>query len=131
MNELLAGRLYIDIHTADNPEGEIRGNVMPVILFSSSLSGDNIPTPVTTSAHGTGFFFYAGENERLFGYSINVEGLTPTAAHFHQGAAGIAGSILIPVELVNNQANMGFNNEPVIVENSFVNDLLMGNVYLN
>ncbi|MCH8288765.1 MAG: CHRD domain-containing protein [Candidatus Marinimicrobia bacterium] len=131
MNELLAGRLYINIHTASNPEGEIRGNVMPVILFSSSLSGENVPTPVTTSAHGTGFFFYAGENERIFGYSINVEGLTPTGAHFHQGAVGVTGSILIPVELVDNHAGVGFTSEPLVVENSFVNDLLMGNVYLN
>jgi len=131
VTELLAGRLYINIHTSGNPDGEIRGNVISIILFSSSLSGDNVPTPVTTSATGTGFFFYAGENERLFGYSINVEGLTPTASHFHQGAAGEIGSILIPVDLVDNHADSGFSNEPVHIEDSVVTDLLMGNVYLN
>ena len=131
VNELLAGRLYINIHTESNLEGEIRGNVIPIILFSSSLSGDNEVPSVTTSAHGTGFFFYAGENERLFGYSINVEGLIPTGADFHKGAAGESGDILIPVELVDSHADMGFDDEPVHVEDSFVNDLLMGNVYLN
>ena len=131
VTELLAGRLYINIHTESYPAGEIRGNVIPIVLFSSSLSGDNVPTPVTTSAHGTGFFFYAGENERLFGYSINVEGLIPTAAHFHQGGVGDTGSVLIPVELVDNHADSGFTNEPVHVEESFITDLLAGNVYLN
>jgi len=119
VNELLAGRLYINIRTESYSDGEIRGNVIPIILFSSSLSGENVPTPVTTSAHGTGFFFYAGENERLFGYSINVEGLTPTGADFNQGAAGETGSVLIPVELVDNHADMGFDDEPVHVEDSF------------
>ncbi|MCH7496110.1 MAG: CHRD domain-containing protein, partial [Candidatus Marinimicrobia bacterium] len=42
LDELLAGRIYVNVHTSANPGGEIRGNINLIVPFKASLSGDNI-----------------------------------------------------------------------------------------
>jgi hypothetical protein len=83
---ILAGRTYANIHTGANGGGEIRGQIAP-LKFTAGLNGANErPTPVTTSATGTGNFTLLG-NE-LF-VDVSYTGLQGTAnnAHIHGPAA--------------------------------------------
>jgi len=90
---LLHGHTYMNIHTGNNPSGEIRGQVAPV-LWDTTLSGAaERPTPVTTAATGYGDFWLIG-NEIT--YDVDYSDLpTPAqAAHLHgpataEDAAGV------------------------------------------
>src|SRR4030095_3029455 len=49
---LLAGQTYINVQTQSHPDGEIRGQVSPIIL-KASLSGQaERPVPLNTDATG-------------------------------------------------------------------------------
>ena len=48
---ILSGRTYINVHTQQNPNGEIRGQLGPISL-RAVLSGDNEVPPVTSPAAG-------------------------------------------------------------------------------
>ncbi|WP_310394547.1 CHRD domain-containing protein [Hymenobacter sp.] len=52
------------------------------------------PAPVTTSASGTFVGTYDSKTSDLT-YTITFTGLTPTNAHIHTGAPGIAGPVTI------------------------------------
>ncbi|MGH7454394.1 MAG: CHRD domain-containing protein, partial [bacterium] len=58
VRELLSGRLYVNLHTAANPGGEIRGQVLVDygIGLTAKLDGAQEVPPVTTTGTGTGSF---------------------------------------------------------------------------
>ena len=133
VTELMAGRIYLNIHTADNPEGEIRGNVDGFPVGVAILSGDNVIPPVTTDAQGTGVFVISGGQRQLL-YSITVAGLTTTSSHFHGGAVGVNGPVLIPFEMVSNHVDSGFapgEPPPQELSGSLITELILGNLYVN
>ena len=59
------------------------------------LSGANEVPPVQTSASGTASVRVSGDG--AVEVKVNVSGMTPTAAHIHQGAAGANGPVIVPL----------------------------------
>jgi len=59
-----------------------------------SLSGSNEVPPVTTTATGTGTVTIGAD--RSVSAKITVSGMTATAAHIHEGAAGANGPVIVP-----------------------------------
>lgn len=93
------GQTYFNLHTAANPGGEIRGNlVKSAEAFESTLDGSQEVPPVTTSASGSGLVVIASDAARLT-YRVSYSGLSGalSAAHIHLGAPGVAGGILFPL----------------------------------
>ncbi len=93
------GQTYLNLHTAANPGGEIRGNLVGTAeAFESSLDGAQEVPPVTTSATGSGLLVISSDAARLT-YRVSYDGLSGalSAAHIHLGAAGVAGGILFPL----------------------------------
>jgi hypothetical protein len=80
------GQAYVNFHTAANPGGEIRGQILPkatAIPMTAFVSGPNErPTPLTNSATGRGIFSLEGDR---LAFVITYEGLSgpATAAHLH------------------------------------------------
>ncbi|MCW5559847.1 MAG: CHRD domain-containing protein, partial [Verrucomicrobiae bacterium] len=80
------GLTYVNVHTPDNPAGEIRGQILPhltAIPFTAALVGDaERPNPVTTAATGSAIFMLEGG---VLNFSLRYEGLSgpATAAHIH------------------------------------------------
>ena len=97
-DSLANNRMYLNIHTTANPNGEIRGQVLYAgdgIGFDGIINGaQEAPTPVTTTAMGA-LAANIRPNLDTLDYVIQVNGLTPTAGHFHGGVAGAAGSVLV------------------------------------
>jgi len=131
--ELLAGNLYMNIHTTANPGGELRGqvNLSAGSGFHSSLDGDQENPPVTTLAMGTGSLTLTDAGLE---FSVTVEGLTFTAAHFHNGAVGVNGGVVrtITDDFVGNTASglwTSTDAEPLTPE--LIAELLAGNIYFN
>ena len=93
--DIRSGNIYLNVHTDQYPNGEIRGQVIPIATFTAAVSSKNEVPATSTSAEGTGFVGAFGEQSQefpLFGEFV-VEGLTGpiTMAHIHRGAVGTNG----------------------------------------
>jgi glucose/arabinose dehydrogenase/plastocyanin len=83
------GQAYVNFHTAANPGGEIRGQILPkatAIPMTAFVSGPNErPTPLTNSATGRGIFSLEGDR---LAFVITYEGLSGPR---HRGAPARTG----------------------------------------
>jgi hypothetical protein len=61
-----------------------------------ALSGANEVPPVTTSATGTATVTI--KDDRSVTVAVTTSGITPTASHIHEGAAGTNGPVIVPFE---------------------------------
>jgi len=62
---------------------------------TSELAGSAEVPPVSTKASGKSTITVA--DDKSVSGSVMVDGMTPTAAHIHQGAAGANGPVIIPL----------------------------------
>lgn len=133
--DLFAGNLYVNFHTAANPGGEIRGQVLGLTgdAFRAKLTGAQEPGGVTTSADGTGSFSLStSDMSRGLSYSITVEGLEIMAAHFHRGAAGVNGPVVRDLNFVGHTATGTWTDtDGQALSEELLNELLAGNIYVN
>ena len=60
-----------------------------------NLTGSNEVPPVQTAASATGTVSVG--SDKMVKVDIKVSGMTPTAAHIHEGAAGANGPVLVPL----------------------------------
>ena len=133
LSELLRGRLYVNVHTAANAGGEIRGQVIltSAIMFEANLRGNQENPAVTTTASGTGVvgFSTTGAVE----YLVTATGLTPTAAHFHNAPTGTNGGVVKGIALANNTTvgtwASGDATQPLT--DLLLRELIKGRLYLN
>jgi uncharacterized protein (TIGR03118 family) len=81
VSDIVNGMAYVNIHTANNPGGEIRGQIVP-LHFPVTLNGASQVPPVQTSASGSASLTLVGSE--LF-YTVTYSGLSGpvTAAHIH------------------------------------------------
>jgi len=97
IDDLLAAGLYLNAHTAMNPGGELRAQILPedFVLHFTALSGANDVPPVDTAASGR-----AGVTVNTVTGAIVVEAQVSgldgaSAAHVHDGYAGENGPVLV------------------------------------
>ncbi len=93
-----AGNIYLNVHTDANPGGEIRGQVMLAngLYFDAFLDGAQENPPVMTDAEGVGVITVSHDLSTV-NYNIALTGLSGdvTGAHFHAGAAGRNGGVVL------------------------------------
>jgi hypothetical protein len=105
IDSAVAGRLvanpanfYMNVHTTQNPGGEIRGDLTPIsgqfITYAGELRGTNETPPSGSSAVGAYFITIDTINKTLT-WDVTSNVANPTLAHIHPGAAGVANSPLI------------------------------------
>ena len=135
--ELLAGKIYVNVHTAANPGGEIRGQVLTgvPISMSAQINGAQEVPPVTTSALGFGAFTLNGEGTEL-AFQINVAGLSGpiVAAHFHNNAIGRNGPVkrTLTNDFTGNNASGSWkSSDAEALTSDLVVELLAGRIYVN
>jgi hypothetical protein len=66
------------------------------------LDGSREVPPVATSAYGTGTVNIA--TDRSVAVTLSVVGMTATAAHIHEGAAGANGPVIVPLTKISDNA---------------------------
>jgi hypothetical protein len=99
IERLLAGALYVNVHTGAQPAGAIRGQVLPegfVLHFTQLEGGQQVPR-VDTIARGRAAMTLDPDSGALVVHA-QVDGLDDAEqAHVHDGYAGANGPVLVPL----------------------------------
>ncbi|WP_310391697.1 CHRD domain-containing protein [Hymenobacter sp.] len=133
--KILLGQYYVNIHTAANPNGEIRGQVRLESdnAIVASLTGDQQNPAVTTPATGLGIFTLSQNQEKLK-FRVAFAGLSSalTMAHFHTGAVGANGSVVVNL-LPFRSGNVieGEITPTTGLTPAFLTSLAQGQIYIN
>lgn len=129
LQKLEDGQLYVNVHTAANPAGEIRGQLRSLgpITFEATLNGDQETPPVTTSAIGSAVATLNATLDTLT-YFVSATGLSPSAAHFHLAPPGTAGGVIAPLGAT---PAPNFYTGAVALNSSQVGSLFAGDIYVN
>lgn len=108
ISELLKNRLYFNVHSTNNPGGEVRGQLIHQgeIMFNAKLEGNNeTPNPVVTNGNGTAWAVLSADKSTLY-YNVTYAQLDSpfTAAHLHLAPAGVGGGVVHPITFIGNSA---------------------------
>lgn len=129
--KFLAGDYYLNVHTAANPNGEVRSQILleTDFRYTAYLNGGNEVPAVTTDALGWGSF-----NLSKAGYELEINIATAglsgpiTGAHLHMGAAGTNGAVIEDLtSFVQGQSVVN----AVVNPSAYAADIAAGNVYIN
>src|SRR5690606_35768747 len=87
---MLAGDTYVNLHTAANPGGEIRGQILESQSrrFTAVLDGGQADPPNASNGSGV-MTAFLHEPDRVLTYELDVNGVNGNAAHLHRGAPGV------------------------------------------
>jgi hypothetical protein len=115
MDECLRGNVYVNIHTAANQLGEIRGQLRRYVRegFTYSMDAAHETPPTSSSAIGSGIASIDRDIDNLH-FRMIVDGLTGpiTNAHFHSAPPDTAGPIifsLTPYFTLSGTSDVAFN----------------------
>lgn len=104
-NNLEERKLYVNIHTVDNPGGELRATIIPIQIgaFTAHLSGMNEIPPAESPAMGQALVEFNG---RTFKISGSFEGLSSPletniagGAHLHIAGPDENGDVAFPITI--------------------------------
>jgi hypothetical protein len=103
LTALQAGELYFNVHTAANPNGEIRGQITGtggVVAGLASLTGAQETPASTSTATGRGTIVVdSTTREIITSYATHEVGANANNAHIHQAPAGTAGGVIVGLVL--------------------------------
>lgn len=117
ISELLKGNLYYVVHTTNNPNGEIRGQVYRLAREGFIAEVNGLQANTNSTAKGTAVASYDRDRTNLHSMVV-VEGLQGTIAsgHIHFGKRGEMGGVAIDLDPFTNNGsyiyannNAGFN----------------------
>ena len=136
IDSLLNGGLYINVHTAANPNGEIRGQITTTTdtVYPVYLSPEQEVPPVMTGATGTANVRVRADNSAVVveGFAHNLTGEI-TGAHIHKAAAGANGDVVKPLTVTGNRYAITWttNDAENPLTPELLADLMAGNLYIN
>ncbi|MEO8425816.1 MAG: CHRD domain-containing protein [Verrucomicrobiota bacterium] len=125
---LVSGKTYANIHTGAHPTGEIRGQVV-TLLLKATLSGAAEVPGVATTASGAGVFALTGNQ---LNYAISYSGLSgdATASHIH-GPAAVAATAPVIIPFTVSAGTSGTIAGTVAVTSDQLTYFLTGKTYAN
>jgi hypothetical protein len=130
ISHLVAGDLYVNVHSKAHTGGEIRGQLTAAqgVGFIATLTGTQETPPTGSLAKGTAWAALDSGGARLT-YRLTVAGFDSivSAGHFHDAPPGVPGSIVHPIAFVDSTSSGTWSGVPSIELVS----LMKGNLYLN
>ncbi len=142
--KLIQGGAYYNLHSAQFPGGEVRGQLIPtpirlVAKMDAAQEQAGAPTPVLAGVNNFGaavLFFDPAANTISVRHSLFLFTNQLSNSHIHEGAPGVAGPVR--TNIGNNATLNGYTNTNGHISGShdlpFVGDpvlLLTGGMYLN
>jgi len=133
MDMLAEGGLYANVHTPAQPDGLVRGQLLPdgVELVISHMNGDQeAPDPVDTAATGRASTT-VNLNDGTLTTNVNTNGVDDaTAAHIHTGERGVAGPVTIGLTQDGSDPSRWFADDVELTAEQLA-DYMAGNLYVN
>ncbi|MBU2018163.1 MAG: CHRD domain-containing protein [Bacteroidetes bacterium] len=133
IQKMIEGTIYINAHTANNMNGEIRGQVKLEQDFGyrTLLNGLKEVPPVLTNATGLGLFNLSLNKKKMYIWIVANELSGPMmGAHLHIGASTATGPVAY--DLTSNiNGNTIIDTIDVTTEPGFLASLEAGDVYIN
>ena len=132
---LLAGESYINIHTAANGPGEIRGQINPtnINMMATLNAAQEVPTPNNVPAGAGGMAHIAYDPAtQLLGWNISWDNLSgpPVGMHFHGPAGfGETAGVLLNIGEISGLTSPSIGS--AVVDDAFVTALLDSEIYIN
>jgi hypothetical protein len=114
VNALLAGQLYVNVHSGAHPDGEIRGQILPqgISVASARLSGGSVVPAATNTADGFAAITVDGTTNRGTIHVQTSAADDATEAHIHNAPAGENASAPFLTLLKNPEAASHWSVEP-------------------
>ncbi len=129
--KFIDGTYYINLHTANNPGGELRGNLSleAAKSFGASLSGMNEVPAVTTNGKGLASVHYTS-NTNILELSIFASELSGpiTGIHLHKGEPSSNGGVVENLTAYLDDERIDIKLTP---SENYIADLIAGNIYVN
>ena len=99
VDSLRAGLVYVNVHSVDNPGGEVRGQLRVAEAFEADLAGSNEVPPVETDASGSATALLNGTTVVVTGSFMGLESdyNTSIGSHLHRGGADENGPVFQPL----------------------------------
>ncbi len=133
MSDLVNGNWYINVHTTDFPDGEIRGQIVnsDTAIITFSLSGDQEVPAVSTTASGVGYLAVDQSDFEVM-LTVRTEGVDDAdMAHIHTGRVGKNGGVLVALDPSEDETGVWVVPNGTMIDESILAELLSGGHYVN
>ncbi|MEO6130989.1 MAG: CHRD domain-containing protein [Saprospiraceae bacterium] len=131
LDALSAGDLYVNVHTVNNPGGEIRGQLLlqEGLTFDVALDGSRENPTVNTKGKALAIATIRPDLSEVE-YFVVFDSLSGpvTSAHFHSAYEGTNGGVVINMS-GDISGNIIAGSQPVTID--LVNEMLEGGLYMN
>ncbi|NBI51957.1 CHRD domain-containing protein [Photobacterium alginatilyticum] len=132
-DDLLAGQWYINVHTLDNPSGEVRGQIVDsniIVIVTFSLDGSQEVPPVDSEASGTGYATVNTDTNEVELTVVTENAEDATAAHVHEGFVGENGDVVIAL-VQGDSPGVWTTPDESILDDETLQRLVSGGHYVN
>ncbi|MEP7321010.1 MAG: CHRD domain-containing protein [Saprospiraceae bacterium] len=129
VDSLFNDLVYVNVHTTANPNGEIRSTLgfVDQVAFDVLANGAGETSPTNSRGKALAIGWLDPVLDTL-NYLVLYDSIVPNAGHFHIGAKGVDGGIIIPfTPLVGTPAFIG----RAAVKPDTLSKIIKGEVYLN
>ncbi len=123
------GGLYFNAHTAENPGGEIRGQIGREVSSAQMSGAQEVPSN-TSTASGNGLFSFDPLTKK-FSARLTLSGMTATAAHIHPGTVGNNGAPLFDLTQTAPNSGIWVSGADTVLTEAQVALLNSGGLYFN
>jgi hypothetical protein len=129
LDSLYYGQVYVNIHTAANGGGEIRGQVLftSQVAFDAFATGNGYVPAKVSSGKAIAIGWMTPELDSL-NYYVMYDSIVPSNAHFHAGAMGASGSVIVPITAI---VGTNFYSGRAGIKPDTLAKILRGESYLN